>query len=248
MPRYSRSTLGILTAASAMTCTIALVAGVAAAASCITEDEDADCCRALLVVLAIIDERMNNKRNSKKRRLDVSDFLSIPTKKKRNRIFYDRDAVRQHISHYFLGADAQLTDAMFTRVFRVSRSVFEKIFCVLERQDKFFQDGLDCTKRRKIAPEAKALASLKKLAFGVSSSCLFTEFGMGMSTIDKACLSFCKIIAGSELRKKYLRPMSKHDARRVTMRHKEIHQVDGQLGSLSILPYQYCEGLSRANW
>ena len=229
MPKNNTIEEGVFFAGLALASTIAFIAGVAAAVCDVAEDEDTANSQLLLTTLAIADEEMNNKR----RKISFDEMISPIEKKKRKlRIVYDRDAVRDHIGRYFLGQEAQLPDRFFTRTFHISRSVFVAVFNILNREDKFFRDGYDCTLRRKICPYAKVLAGLKKLAYGVSSISLHTEFGMGISTEDHATIQMCRIISQSELRNTYLCPMSRQDAKRCVDRHKEVYQVDGQLGSL----------------
>ena len=73
---------------------------------------------------------------------------------------------------------------------------------------------------------------MKKLSTGGASSSVYTEFGMGLTTVDKCFYELCKTIARSELRDINLRPMSKADARRLVERHRTMHEMDGMLGSL----------------
>jgi hypothetical protein len=56
---------------------------------------------------------------------------------------------------------------------------------------------------------------------------------MGEKTMNDSILRFCAILATDvEVRSKYLRRMLPSDARQVSAMHKEVHGVEGMVGSL----------------
>ena len=224
MKNHSRLLNGVFIAASELVSCIALVGAVAVCASASDEEEQ------LLTTTALVQQQMNDR--SKKRKT-LEQLTEQPLKKERAKFPYDREAGRKHVKYYFVGEHAILPDRKFQEVFHISRLVFGRVNLILERDNPFFRDGYDCTHTRKICPTAKGLAAMKKLSTGGASSSVYTEFEMGLSTVDKCLKEFCKSVSQSwELRSTYLRPMTKADARRVVARHKEMHGVNGQLGSL----------------
>jgi len=59
---------------------------------------------------------------------------------------------------------------------------------------------------------------------------------MGEST-GRLCLHrFCVgIVNCTEISNKYLHPPTKSDAHRIVKRHKDVHGIDGMLGSLDVM-------------
>ena len=81
------------------------------------------------------------------------------------------------------------------------------------------------------------------MAYGVSASAFRDYFQMGESTAELCCEKVAHIISHcDELRSKFLRRMTRADARRVSSLHEQIHGFLGMLGSLDCmhLPWKNC--------
>ena len=84
--------------------------------------------------------------------------------------------------------------------------------------------------------DAKIMIALKHLAYGCATNSWRDYFQMGESTGRLCVETFCKCVTEHpELRARYLRPYSKHDAKRISSLHEQIHGVAGLLGSLDCM-------------
>jgi hypothetical protein len=103
----------------------------------------------------------------------------------------------------------------------VTKPIVEKIIQICGAADNFFtQCDLMAEKKPGICPEAKVLIALKQLSYGVSCSAFQDYFHMGETTGREALKRLAKCIANlPELCGKYLRNMSREDAKRVSKMH-----------------------------
>ena len=83
--------------------------------------------------------------------------------------------------------------------------------------------------------EAKLLLPLKCLAYGVPSHTFCDFFQMSKQLARDCCQQFDLAIKRC-YQKEYLRLPSAEDLKNIVALHKEIHQVDGMVGSLDCPP------------
>ena len=155
----------------------------------------------------------------------------------RRRHLYDWRRARQCIYDDYWGAPTpRFNDKQFERVFRVTRSIADRLLQVCALRDKFFRENEDIHGNPCIDPKAKLLMGLKVLAYGVSPSAFIDYFQMGLTT-GNACVKKLVNIISSEpsLRNEFLRKMTRDDAKRISDMHYEKHGVRGMIGSLDCM-------------
>ena len=77
--------------------------------------------------------------------------------KKRSFIRWDHDRARRCIEEDYWGPLPRFNDRMFERVFRVTRSIANKILLTCAASDSFFRVTTDCTGKLSICLKAKIL-------------------------------------------------------------------------------------------
>lgn len=168
-----------------------------------------------------------------------NDDTSIQQQPKRRRKAskWDWERARKAVFQDYTGPDPIFNDQQFERVFRISRSVMEKIRQIAGQMDDFFTEKMcTVTSKRTICPTAKILCGLKQIAYGVSPSAFQDYFQMGEVT-SRQCmtrLASC-IINNDELKQLYFRPMTRNDAIHVADLHKKVHGIEGMVGSLDCM-------------
>jgi hypothetical protein len=125
---------------------------------------------------------------------------------------------------------------MFERVFRVTRSIANKILLTCAASDSFFHVTTDCTGKLSNCPKAKILIALKILGFGVSPAAFQDYFQMGISTTHMCLKCFCYLLANDPtLNGVYHRRMSCADAKRLSEMHSFHHGAPGMVGSIDCM-------------
>ncbi len=158
------------------------------------------------------------------------------TKRRRRFVRYDRQRAYASIMSDYLSQESRFDDKQFERQFRITRSLFEYILQNLASEDEYWRDRFDCTKRMKVKPEVKLLACLKVLSFGVSFMAFCDYFQMGESSVREAVSRLARgVTQNKELSQKFLRQMTKSDARNVAKLHKNQHGVNGMAGCLDCM-------------
>jgi hypothetical protein len=156
--------------------------------------------------------------------------------KKRSFIRWDHDRARRCIEEDYWGPLPRFNDPMFERVFRVTRSIANKILLTCAASDSFFRVTTDCTGKLSICPKAKILIALKILGFGVSPAAFQDYFQMGISTAHMCLKCFCYLLANDPtLNGVYRRRMSRADAKRLSDMHSFHHGVPGMVGSIDCM-------------
>ena len=123
----------------------------------------------------------------------------------------------------YLRANSRFDNKQFERQFQIMRSIFEYIFQRLAAHDEYGHDGKDCTQRTKIKPEVKLMAALKVILFGVLFGTFCDYLQMGESTVRHAVLKFARgVLQINEITKKYLRKLTKSDAKKVSELHNNV--------------------------
>ena len=155
---------------------------------------------------------------------------------KRTYINWNRDRARQCVDEDYLGDVPRFPDRQFERVFRVTRSIADRLLQCAAHCDAFFTERFDAANKRGICPKVKLLMALKQLAYGVSPSAFQDYFQMGETT-GRECLKRFAVAVSTcaDLRDVYRRKMSRADAERVSNMHYEQHGVHGMLGSLDCM-------------
>jgi hypothetical protein len=166
-------------------------------------------------------------RSSKRGTVDVEAGI-----RRKKYIRWDRDRAKSSILDDYLGAHPSFGPEDFKRMFRVSRATYEQLRQVLCREDVFFRDGVDVTKRNKISCDAKILIALKYLSYGCSVNSFRDYFQIGESTALLCVKKFIKLVSNSELHGTYLAPMTLADTKRIERYHHNVHGIQGMLGSL----------------
>ena len=171
-----------------------------------------------------------------KRRLEAGPE-DPDTQIKRRNIGWDHARARHCIFMDYWGSPyPKFDDRMFERVFRVTRSIAQKILNAICISDPFFTEQPDATGKRGICPKAKLLMGLKILAFGCSPSAFIDYFQMGLTTGRKCLIHLTRFLANdAAIQSVYLRKMSRADAKRVTDMHYRQHGVIGMIGSLDCM-------------
>ena len=195
------------------------------------------------VSTAIAQSILDNRR--RKRALRRHDNHTTPDSnkpRKRIRKEYDRDRALQCIQSDYLSPTATFVDD-FKRIFRITRGAYDVVRNFLLRDDYFFRESFDCCGVKSISPDAKILIALKYLAYGVSVNAFRDYFQLGESTALLCCERFVRaLVQIPELREKYLRTLTRTDAKRVEALHARKHGIRGMVGSLDCMhiPWKNC--------
>ena len=155
--------------------------------------------------------------------------------KKRRMVKYDRQRAFDAVMSDWMNPTPRFDDKQFERTFRMKRWMVDYIISTLAKTDSFWIQTRDAVGRLSISPVVKLLTALKMLCFGVSFTAFKDYFQMGESTARFCLHELCTgLVKCPELSEKYLRLPSKSDARRIVQKHKDVHGIDGMLGSLDV--------------
>lgn len=164
-------------------------------------------------------------------------------KKKRKYVKYDRKRAYECVTSDWMAPIPRFDDKQFERTFRIRRSMVDYIIGHLAREDTFWTQTIDSRGKLSIHPHVKFCAAQKMMCYGVSFSAFKDYFQMGESTA-RLCMSKLSrgIVECPEIAEVYLRNPSKSDARRIAKMHKEVHGINGMMGSLDVtkIPWQNC--------
>ncbi len=104
------------------------------------------------------------------------------------------------------------------------------------KTDHFFTDIQDVSGRYGIAPVAKVFMTLKLVAYDCSPSAYLDYFQMSQTTERLCLLKICCIVSSdNDLQSIYARRMTRNDARRLSLLHKDVHGIVGMVGSLDFM-------------
>jgi Plant transposon protein len=158
-------------------------------------------------------------------------------RKKRRASRFNWQRAREAIEADWFGPYPTFDDGQFARMFRVTKTVAEEILAVCANKMSFFWETVhNVMQIPNIDPKAKLLVALKTLAFGVSAIAFVDYFQMGESTVHNCLKYFCQCIrADEQLQQRFMRPMNREDARRVSQLHHTQHGVPGMMGSLDCM-------------
>ena len=128
-------------------------------------------------------------------------------------------------------------NCQFARIFYVSRTTANRLFALLAQDDPFFQERIQLgTGQRSICPNVKFLCELKCIAYGMLPSAFLDYFQMGETTARECIKRVAFGISNNAyLRSKYLRSMTRSDARKASALHLATHGVAGMIGSMDCM-------------
>jgi Plant transposon protein len=161
-------------------------------------------------------KRTNRQSNKKRRIFDHQGCLEV--------------IKRDHLS------DNPLFGKEFIHFFRLSRPRVELLLQSLGNSGIQFYQTFRVNRYGVTGPslEAKVLLPLKSMAYGVAPHAFADYFQMSISQSGRCCRHFCNVIP--ELyRKQYNRSPTASDLIAINNLHKEVHGVEGMLGSLDCM-------------
>lgn len=152
------------------------------------------------------------------------------TRGKRRKFEYERtlDTINRH----WLGPSPVFNDRQFERFFRIPRMHFELISQELAKVSRKF-NPVNC--KGFIYPQVRLIAALQFLAYGSTYNRDSWALEMSENAIRVGCENFCASLLSTPLKDKYLRPMSRSDARRVADLHERKFGTPGCMGALDCM-------------
>jgi hypothetical protein len=112
----------------------------------------------------------------------------------------------------------------------VTRTIVEELRVIAAAADPFFRET------DTICPDAKILFPLQMLANGTSPSAHQNYYQMGETTARRALKKLCRLIYQSDdLRERFFRKMTQLDAQNAANLHREVHGIEGMVGSLDCM-------------
>eukprot|EP00956_Cyclotella_meneghiniana_P027229 scaffold60647_cov51-Cyclotella_meneghiniana.AAC.4 len=209
------------------------------ALSVLSQDLGNDCMIPEDVILEVVQEFVElnriNLMDRKRSRRSGSSSPDENVKVKRQMVKYDRERAFKAVTTDWMCARPIFDDKQFERTFRIKRSMVDGILAHLVNHDAFWLQTIDAVGNMSIHPHVKFLTALKLICYGVSFSAFQDYFQMGESTAA-LCVSHLArgIVECPEIADTYLRTPTRSDARRICKLHKEVHGLDGMLGSLDV--------------
>lgn len=144
-------------------------------------------------------------------------------RKRTSRRYFFHDQALRCILRDYLCPNA-LFGREFPLMFRISRARFQVLMeDVMAAEIGYYENG-------SASLEAKLLLPLKTLAYGVASHCFCDYFQMSAQLARDCCKVFdstIKLVYGH-----YLKLPTKKDMKSICTLHKNVHKVEGMLGSL----------------
>jgi hypothetical protein len=146
-------------------------------------------------------------------------------RKKRRASRFNWQRTREAIEADWFGPYPTFDDGQFAWMFRVTKTIAEEMLAVSANTMSFFREMVhNVMQTPNIDPKAKLLVALKTLAFGVSAIAFTDYFQMGETTAQNCLKYFCQCIrANAQLQQRFMRPMNREDARRVSAMHHAQH-------------------------
>jgi len=176
---------------------------------------------------------------------------SSPPANKCRRLKYDRARAYNCVFKDYMSPTPLFDDKQFERVFRIKRSMVDKIINDLASRDPFWTLRRDATGELSHSPVVKFLAAQKMLCYGVSVNAFKDYFQMGESTGNQCLSKLCVgIVTSLKFSNLYLRTPTKSDAKRIVQLHKDEHNIDGMLGSLDVtkIYWSSCPAAWKGQW
>lgn len=121
-------------------------------------------------------------------------FYRFPggSKKGRKIIKRDFDGAFERLMHHYFVETPLYPAKLFSRRFRVSRAIFERVYdaCV---KHPFFQHAKNRAGRRGIHPLVKVTACFRHIAYGTSADQLDEHFQISETTFLETRIAFCDV-------------------------------------------------------
>jgi hypothetical protein len=164
------------------------------------------------------------------------DGNEMPRKKRAKKNWNHRRAEASVYTDFLGSPHPTFNDRQFERIFRITRTIAERLLCICGNSDDFFTQKVDACGAPGICPKVKLLMGIKCLAYGVSPAAFQDYFQMGETTARSCVKTFTSILSQSqELSDVYLRKMTRLDARRISSLHECRHGVAGHIGSIDCM-------------
>jgi hypothetical protein len=141
------------------------------------------------------------------------------------------------VSSDYWGLQAKVSNYHFERMFRITRGYTERIIQVCLRfKPSYFACRESAFGKQGIPTYMKVLAALKTVAFGVGAVCFTDYFQISETTIHYSVLWMFESMAhDEELLSVYLPKLTRHHARIISKKHKEVFDVEGLLGAIDCM-------------
>ncbi|KAG7336622.1 plant transposon protein [Nitzschia inconspicua] len=150
------------------------------------------------------------------------------------RIVIKRDfeaAYKRLCEQYFNGDESLYTAQQFKRRYRVSPSIFEKVYQQLLGKGVFRRpDKLDACGRKGIHPLVRMTAAFRVLAYGCGADREDENLSIGESTVHDAVKSFCKLLI-QEFGDEYLNRTPTVAERNRILKHNKTRGFPGLFAS-----------------
>jgi hypothetical protein len=200
----------------------------------------------LLIDLAAIDEMILLKKlkNSLQHKINEAEDLQKQllqcrrggSKKGRKIVMRNfEDAYRRVLQHYFVSVPLY-NNVTFCRRFRVSRSIFDRIYDACTGHP-YFQHRCNAAGRWGVHPLVKITAVFRQLAYGSSADELDEHFQISDTTLDASKEMFCDVVIAN-FEDTYLPRISPSFARHVIQKHEQIGWP-GLFGSLDCSHWEW---------
>ena len=167
-------------------------------------------------------------------------FYRFPGGSKAGRKIIRRDfdgAFQVLMKQYFVD-EPLYSAALFSRRFRVSRKIFERVYNACLKHP-CFQHEKNCAGRQGIHPLVKTTAVFRHIAYGTSADQLDECFQISETTFLETRLAFCDIVL-HEFEDEYLPPIDNELAKSLIKMHERIGWP-GLLGSLDCSHWQWAK-------
>eukprot|EP00804_Cyclotella_cryptica_P026433 CCRYP_008109-RA/>CCRYP_008109-RA protein AED:0.33 eAED:0.33 QI:0/-1/0/1/-1/1/1/0/162 len=111
----------------------------------------------------------------------------------------------------------------------------ETLVTPLANRHSFWRQTVCRAGKPTICPYVKFLMAMKMICYGVSGNAFVDYFQMG-ETMMRRCVSFLTkgIVSCRPLANKYLRRLTKSDARNIVSMHEQVHKIPGMMSSLDV--------------
>lgn len=169
-----------------------------------------------------------------KRRRDEENPMDHRILPRGKRIQYDHERAKQCIMADYLDSNAIFVGVAFQQMFRISRTLFEKIAQRLANKSSFFIQGYDSRGVAGACPQAKFMIALKALAYGCTPFAFRDYFQMSRTLSRDSFDTFVSTFR-EEYQEQYLRAPSQADLKRIRRLHESVHGIPGMLGSLDVV-------------
>ena len=154
-------------------------------------------------------------------------------RKKRVVVVRDREQGYSRIYNDYLCATPKYTETQFRRRFRMSSTLFNRIYNDLREKEFYFQEKSDGIGRRGVSPLQKIVAALRMITYGESADRQDEYSQISEGTARMANINFCEGIV-KLYGKEYLRRPTEEDLTRI-LTVNAIRGFPGMIGTTVIM-------------